>query len=331
VIGADDEHVHRHIMRLLMPRQPPSGRTRRLALELRYRTEMAAVHMLSGVACALPPRVRLRLGGALGRLAWLVDGRHRRVTLDNLRHAFGETRSPRDMRRLGAASLAHLGRLAVEVLAFPTYRRTIIGTQLRIDGIEHLHGAQAKGKGVIGFTGHFGNWELATLGLGYLGCPFAGIARRFDNPYLDQWMTRRRTLTGGTVIPKRQAVGAALRVLREQGRVGVLIDQRPKHPAVQVPFFGRPAHTIELVAILALRMAAPILPFFVVLEPAGTWRLVFEPEVPVVVTGDRQADVYRITADCTAILERWVRKYPEQWLWAHNRWREPGAPPLPGL
>jgi KDO2-lipid IV(A) lauroyltransferase len=160
--------------------------------------------------------------------------------------------------------------------------------------------------------------------LARLGVSAAVIARPLDNPHLERRLARLRTLSGNRVFAKRGAVHEALSFLREGGVVTLLIDQRPKQGGIPVPFFGHDAYTTELLAMLALRTGAPIVPAFAFLESDGSWRIVVEPEVPVARTGDLEADTYRITADCTAILERWIRRYPDQWLWAHRRWKVPG-------
>ncbi len=263
------------------------------------------------------------MGSGLGTLMWAVDVRHRRVALANLRHACGPQLPPREARRIALASMRHFAHLAVETLAFERYLAEAVESRVRVEGFGHLRNAHARGTGVVGFTGHLGHWELLAFMFGRLGMPATGIARPLDNPYLEQRLMRLRTLSGNRVINKRGAFNEALGILRGGGFVGIWIDQRPKRGGIVVPFFGVDAYTTDGPARLVLTSGAALIPAFVVRESDGSFRMTIEPEVPVVRTGDREADARRITADCTAVIERWVRRYPEQWLWTHRRWAVP--------
>ncbi|MFO7691680.1 MAG: lysophospholipid acyltransferase family protein [Vicinamibacterales bacterium] len=306
-----------------MPTQAADKRAGGFGLRARYRAEAAAVGALSLVARASPAVIRSAVASALGTFQWAVDARHRRVARDNVRLAYGDALAPREARRIALGSMRHLARLAIETLAAERCLAREADARVRVEGLEHLRAAHARGRGVIGFTGHLGNWELMFLMFGRLGIPVAGIVRPLDNPYLEARLTRLRTMTGNAVIDKRRASREALTRLRTGGYLCILIDQRPKRGGMVVPFFGHDAYTTDALARLALASSAVVIPGFTVREADGSWRMVLEPEVPVERTGDAEADAYRITADCTAIVERWVRRYPDQWLWTHRRWAVP--------
>ena len=305
-----------------MPKSP-SSRLGRLALGGRHRAEAAVIASLSMAARHSSLRVRNAAADAIGTLQWAMDRRHRLVACDNLRQAYGEAMSPQDVRRLARRAMQHFARVTIETLAFDRYLAGEIDARVRVEGLEHGLAALSKGRGAIGFTGHIGHWELLAVMFGRLGVPVASIARPLDNPYLERRLARLRALSGNTIIDKHSAFRPALTHLRRGGGLGFLIDQRPKEGGIPVPFFGRPAYTTEGLALLALTSKAPVVPCFVVAEPNDAWRMVLEPEVPVATTGNREADIYRLTADCTAILERWIRRYPDQWLWTHRRWALP--------
>jgi KDO2-lipid IV(A) lauroyltransferase len=147
-----------------------------------------------------------------------------------------------------------------------------------------------------------------------------------DNRLLDRRLMELRRGAGNTVISKRRAVRESLRALARGACVAILIDQDAGADAVFVPFFGRLAATTPTLALLALRTEAPILPMFTRVEADGTISVHIGSVVPTRPTGDRDADVLRLTAECTALVERWTRRSPEQWLWMHRRWktRPPG-------
>jgi KDO2-lipid IV(A) lauroyltransferase len=254
---------------------------------------------------------------------WAVDARHRRVAYSNVRLAYGHTLPALEVRRIVLGSMRHFARLMIETLAFERNLNDDVEARVRVEGFDHLRAAHDRGQGIIGFTGHLGHWELMSFLFGRLGMPATGIARPLDNPYLEERLVRLRELTGNRIINKHGAFRQGLAVLERGGFLGIWIDQRPKRGGIVVPFFGRNAYTTDGLARLALNSNAAVVPCFMVHEPGGALRMVIEPAVPVVRSGSVESDSYRITADCTAILESWVRRYPDQWLWTHRRWAVP--------
>jgi KDO2-lipid IV(A) lauroyltransferase len=182
---------------------------------------------------------------------------------------------------------------------------------------------------VLLFSGHFGQWELTALMQGFVGLPLILITRPLDNPALERMLADLRSRSGNRVVHKRNAVREMVKALREGIGVAIVIDQDALKDGLFVPFFGRLASTTPTLARIALRTGAAIVPTFSIPREDGTYRVVYGPEVDVRKTGDMDADAHRITAECTATIERWVRAYPEHWLWMHRRWKTP-APPSPG-
>jgi KDO2-lipid IV(A) lauroyltransferase len=281
---------------------------------IQWLAEAAFFDVGAAVIRRTDPHARLAVGTALGTVFWAVDARHRRAARRNITLAYGDQLSPR---RLVLESMRHFARLGVEMLAFRDDESR--AGEIRVEGLDHLREALAKGRGLLGFSGHFGHWELLRFTAGRHGLPSAAIARPLDNPYLDRRVARLRALGGNSVVAKRGGVSSALKCLRDRGFVTIMVDQRPEGSGMAVPFFGHQAFATSALAMLALRTGAPIVPGFGFLESDGSWRVVVEPEVPVVRTGDLRADSQRIMADCTAILEKWIRRHPEQWLWTHAK------------
>ena len=289
--------------------------------ELRYRLEAALFAVLVQAARFLPRRLLLGLGSVTGDLGYLFDRRHRRIGLENLTQAFGDELAPAERRRVLRDCWRHFGRITLDTLNFPRFGPADVDTLIRFEGLEHVREAYAKKKGVLLFTAHFGHWELTALMQGYLGFPMALVARPLDNPYLERMLARVRGLSGNRIVHKRNAVREMLKALQAGIGVAIVIDQDARGSGVFVPFFGQPASTTPTLALLALRTDAPVVPCFCIAERDGTYRAVYGPEVKVRSTGDRDADVLRLTAECTATIERWVRQHPELWLWMHRRWK----------
>jgi KDO2-lipid IV(A) lauroyltransferase len=288
---------------------------------VRFALEAAAFRILLGAAGVIPRRGLLAVGSLAGRAGAVADRRHRRIALENLRRAFGPGIDGRDARRIVRECWRHFGRITLDTLYFPRFGPAAIGRIVHYEGLDTIRAAYARGRGVLLFSGHFGHWELTALMQGFLGLPLALVARPLDNGRLERMLADLRGRSGNRVIHKRRAVREALHVLRAGGGVAIVLDQDARSEGVFVPFFGRPASTTPTLALLALRTGAAVVPTYSLPRPDGSYLVVYEPEVEIVSTGDRAADVRRITARCTEILEGWIRRRPELWLWMHRRWK----------
>jgi KDO2-lipid IV(A) lauroyltransferase len=297
---------------------------------LRHRLEDAAVGAVSVVARALPRRLLLRVGEVIGLAFYAFDGPHRRLTQENLSLAF-PLRDTLDTRRIARAVYAHFGRLLVEVLRFSTMSPEEIKAACEFEGQERLTEVYSAGRGILFVTGHFGFWELHALAHGATFAPIAVVARALDNPRLHERLERFRTSTGNQVIYRRGGLRRIMRALTENRGVAILIDQHIQGAdAVMVEFFGRPAATTNAVAELALRMRTPVVPVFALPLDDGRYRMVYEH--PVELPGADEPDAVReLTQRCTDVLEMYVRRYPDLWLWMHRRWRDASEPAIPGM
>jgi KDO2-lipid IV(A) lauroyltransferase len=299
---------------------------------MRYRLEALVFRSLLLLARAVPRRALLVLGGLAGALGYWIDGRHRRIALDNLARVYGPGLDGHRARRIARRCWRHFGRITFDALSFPRLDAGAVGRLVHYEGLEHIRGAYAKGKGVLLFSAHFGHWELTALMQGFLGLPLALVARPLDNPHLEPLLARLRGLSGNRVIHKRNAVREMLRALRRREGVAIVLDQDARRDGVFVPFLGRAASTTPTLALLAVRTGAAVVPTYSVPRRDGSYTIVYEPEVEIAATGDLDADVHRITAECTARIEGWIKAHPELWLWMHRRWktRPPEGGPPPG-
>ena len=286
--------------------------------------EAMAVRVLAAIISLLPMRVVRRCGASLGRMAYSLDRTHRRIALENLASAF-PARPEAERRALARAMFAHFGSLLLELLKFGTYTRDQMRAAVEIEGEERARQAYQQGRGVLFFTGHFGYWEIQAIVQPLDMYPVSVLARPLDNARLNEMLERIRTRTGNSVIYRQGAVRKVLRELAANRAVALLIDQHLHTPdAVYVDFFQRPAATTSALAALALRTGAPVIPVFALPLPRGRYRLVYEHPVdpPLADTPDA---VREFTQRCTDVLEMYVRRNPELWLWMHRRWRDQDA------
>jgi KDO2-lipid IV(A) lauroyltransferase len=260
------------------------------------------------------------LGAGLGFVFYLLDRPHRRVAWANLAQAL-PSRSDAERKTIVRRMFAHFGRLLFEILKFSTLSDQQMLERVEFEGEDRARHAYAQGKGVLFFTGHFGYWEIHALVHGLQLQPIGVLARALDNPYLNDMLERVRSRTGNSVIYRQGAVRRVLKTLNAGQGVALLIDQHMHSPdAIWVDFFGRPAATTSTLAALALRTGAPVVPVFAVPIEGGRYRVIYEHAVAPPAAGDANA-IREFTQRCTDVLEMYVRRRPELWLWMHRRWR----------
>ena len=200
------------------------------------------------------------------------------------------------------------------------------------DGFENYERAFARGKGVLFLTGHFGGWELSAFVHSLHGHWMHVVVRNLDNVYLDRLSQRYRSMHGNATVSKDNFVRGLLAAMKAGEVVGILMDTNMTPPqGVFVDFFGIPACTASGLARIALRTDAAVVPTFTIWDPTlRKYRLRFDPPLKLVRTGNDEEDIVSNTQLFTKIIEDYVRRHPEQWLWVHRRWktRPPGDPSL---
>ncbi|MEO5580892.1 MAG: lysophospholipid acyltransferase family protein, partial [Gemmatimonadaceae bacterium] len=235
-----------------------------------------------------------------------------------------------EVQRIARASFEHLGRSAIETALLPSLgERGVLGIVGQVDGWDHMESAMAGGKGAVIVAGHHGNWELLGAYIAARGIPIDVIVRGMSNKMFDAYLNQTRGNLGMAVVHDSEAVRRTPRSLREGRAVAFVADQGVLGLASTfVTFFGRPAKTPRGAAVFALRFNAPVLFVDALRMPGGKYRIIIEP-IETGTTGDREKDVDAIVARFTEVLERWVRKFPEQYFWQHRRWRRqpPDTPP----
>lgn len=288
----------------------------------RHRLEAFAVKSVIALVRVLPMSAVMTAGAMLGRAFYTVDRGHRRLAIENLRAAF-PLRNEQECDRITRQMFEHFGRLLMALLKFSTLTPEQMLSHVEFDGEERVRAAHGRGRGVLLFTGHFGFWEINALVHGLEIAPIAVLARPLDNPLLHALLERVRCSTGNSVIYRRGAIRRVLRALGANQAVAVLIDQHMHSAdAVYVDFFNRPAATTSALAALALKTGAPVVPVFALPLPGGRFRMVYEHAVELPDGQDDETAIRELTQRCTDVLEMYVRRYPELWLWMHRRWRD---------
>ncbi|MCK9375853.1 MAG: hypothetical protein M0P73_06870 [Syntrophobacterales bacterium] len=257
----------------------------------------------------------------LAALWYRLDKRHRRITLANLEFAYGKELSPAARERLARQVFCHFVRFAWEMVELLLAPLSLIKRQVIIVGDEHMQAALAQGRGAIAIAAHAGNWEYTVMGYGLLCRPGVVVGRDLDQPWAARLVRYLRERGGNFMVSKQRGMKGIMGHLRHNRPVGIVIDQNTTTAGgLLVDFFGKPARTTPVVALLA-RRGVPVLPTLSRRLADGRHLMVIMPPLALKKTSDAQADIQRHLQLQSRVIEDWVRAEPAQWLWLHRRWK----------
>jgi KDO2-lipid IV(A) lauroyltransferase len=275
--------------------------------------------MLSSSILPLPAKT---IGSGLGRALYAVAWPHRRIVRRNLAFAYPEF-SMAERRQLAQRVFKNYGVNLVELFQMGFMRPEDVARRVRFYGLENLCEALRRKRGMIVITAHLGSWELGFQAMPcVLGLPFTAVAKKFKSHLIENWMQAVRTRFGNAIIYKKDSLADMTRILRQGGILGILVDMARRKDGVDVSFFGKKATATPAVAMLALRCRSVVLPGFGIRERDGAIGIHFEPAVEMLRTKDLRADLVTNTQRITDVVERMVRRHPEQWFWLMRRWKE---------
>lgn len=245
----------------------------------------------------------------------------RKVVLKNLSIAFPE---------LGAEARENLARdcylssakTFIEIMALPSLKYEEIEHYFDQSSIEMALNAYNKGKGVVLMTAHFGNWEIAALGYARkLGIPFSTLAQPQRNHFVTCWMERERTKWGNRVYKTGHAAMTLYKALINGEIIAVVADQRGAEDGLRVPFFGVMSAVNEGSAALAIKTGAPIIFCIMIRQPDNSYKMETREISFDNLPDTKEGKIAEISRRHTAVLEEYIRSYPEMWFWMHNRWK----------
>jgi KDO2-lipid IV(A) lauroyltransferase len=291
--------------------------------------EYYALRVVLGALGMLPYRTSLSIGRAFGGLVTRLFPKLKKTALRNLEIAMPGI-SEEERQRIARGTFESLGRHLGFVSQFRHFEKEDIRRLIKLVGKERFYEANELGRGIIFVTGHFGSWEVFNLLPPAFDEEINILVRRLDNGLVEDYVDSLRTKFGTVTLGKREAPRRLYKLLSEAKTVGILADLNAQtRDGVFVDFFGVPASTTASIAKLALKSNAVILPAFAVWED-DKYAVYLEPPIEYENTGDAERDILDISKKFTNVIERYVRKYPEQWLWVHKRWntRPKGSPEL---
>ena len=268
----------------------------------------------------LPRALTLVIGGWLGTLAFWLAPQQRQLACEHLRRSL-TLPDERCVEKLAKQCFQHLGKTVVEFMQLPRFDRTQIQRYVTFEGVEHVEQALAQGKGAIILTGHFGNWELLAASISATVAPLTPIVRELRSPRLNALVSHYRARAGYTTIDRDTGIRQALQCLKRNELLGIVADVDTTVSGVFVDFFGRRAYTPYSPVAIALKTGATILPTFIIRQPDGSHRAIIESPLALERTNIKEKDLVINTQKFTKIIESYIRQYPAQWIWMHQRWK----------
>jgi KDO2-lipid IV(A) lauroyltransferase len=270
---------------------------------------------------ALPLKSAQRLGFYFGDAAYHLIKKRRNIALENLRHAFPE-KSESELLAITKGAFRNYGITLVELLWFPNLNEARINKLVTVKNIDLMRAGHARGKGMVMLAGHFGNWELIAFGVAHISkLPFTIIVQTQSNKRVDDVINRHRCLLGNKVVPMGMSVRAIIKTLNEGGIIAIAPDQSGPMEGVFVNFFGRNVATHQGPAAFALRSGAPMQMGFIIRKSDWTYEVVLEEVPSGDLVGYSEENILELTRRHTALLEKYIRLYPDHWLWMHRRWK----------
>ncbi|MFH1858276.1 MAG: lysophospholipid acyltransferase family protein [Candidatus Omnitrophota bacterium] len=293
--------------------------------------------LLRAIFRNLPPSWGIGFGSFMGRFAFWAVPKERRKTLDHLRVAFSGEKSPKDILKIGENVFRNLGKTAAELIYFPKITEQTVDRWVSCEGLPKFDAVLKEGKGGIILVAHLGNWELLARSLALKGYGGVILARRVYDERFDRLLSEIRKVRGNSFLDRDESPKEFLKVLRQNHFMGILADQDiDSIDGIFVPFFGKEAYTPVAPARFSMASGAPVIPCFMVREENGRHRLVVEDPIwppegraspGVKIPGgppkgvDKEEAVFRLTQGWMAITESYIRRYPDQWVWMHRRWK----------
>lgn len=279
------------------------------------------VRFLSFIFCILPLQFGLFIGRCIGAVIFFINKKRRVIAYANLKAAFCKEKKPGEIKKIVKGVYRNLGQVFIEILRFPVTDKRYIERFVDFKGLERIEEGVSRGKGTVLLTAHFGNWELSSLAGGLAGLPLSVLAREQKHTRLNDLLNSYRQMAGCKIIKKGFSTRQLVKALRSKEVVGILTDQDAGKLGVFVDFFGRPTSTHSGAFVFAQKTGARILPTFIVRQEGPYHKVDILKPIEFKNGQDSKPDIASAIQEFSHVLESYVRKHPEQWLWVHKRWK----------
>ncbi len=260
-------------------------------------------------------------GRGFGLFVFHVIPIRKALVFENLTHAFPK-KSRNEITALAKENYKSIFCTFMEILWLSKITEERLRELVTIPNAQIIDSLLSEGKGLIAVGGHFGSWELGSLSVGLIGGhPITIIVQRQRNPLVDAFMTSMREKFDNIMIVMERAPREIFRAIQNNKVVGMLVDQSGPESGIYVNYFGRLVSTHQGPAVFAVRTGAPMMMSSIIRQPDGKFITELKRIVIEDITGTDEEKIQKITERHVAMMEEYVRRFPEQWLWMHKRWK----------
>lgn len=288
--------------------------------QIQHWIEYAVIRFFMIFLWLLPQNRVYTLANVLGWFLFTVLGIRRRVVMTNLGIAFPDL-SEKERRIIGRRSMQNICASMFEFARFPVMRREDMVAALTFDNPKAFDDMVERGKGGVLVSGHFGNWEMLGAVLKLKGYPVSVVVTEQHNAYVDAMISAHREMMGLGIIRRGIAIRGVLRALRNNEMVALLSDQEAREQGIFVDFFSRPSSTHQGPAVFVLKTGAPVIFGRAIRRPRGRHKILMDLLNFDHLHGLTPENIREITQTCSALLEKSIRDYPDQYYWVHRRWK----------
>jgi len=288
---------------------------------MRDRIEYWLFALIGFIVRLMPLRAAQRFAEVLAYVTYHLIPIRKEVTLDNLKHAFPD-KDESEINTIAYGAYKNLAIVVIELMWFPRFTDKKIREVVKVRNIELMHEGYKKGRGLIMLSAHFANWELLAMAAARIaGYPFTIIVQGLRNKYVGDLVNKYRCLYGNQVVDMAISVREILKALREKKVVAMVADQSAGAEGPFIEYFGRPASTYLGPALFSLKTGAPLQMGMMIRQKDGTYQVVIEEVDKTDLDEYDEENALELTRRHVAILEKYVRQYPDHWLWQHRRWK----------
>ena len=289
---------------------------------VKHRIEYWAAKIGFGIASLMSAKRANAFGKFLGRLLSRIIASRKVVAIDNLKHAFKETKTEAEYDTIAIQSFENIGQTFIELARFDKITQDDIKEMIQYDDLSAFQKAADEQNGAIVVTSHFGNWELAGASVVAMGYKFDVVVKVQSNPLVDRLITNlRKKLQIGIIPVKVSTLRDILTSLRSNHFIGIAADQHDPSGNLILDFFGRKASVAKGPAVFAKKQNCPIIPAVMRRIKYNKFEIITAPGIYPSESIDESDDIIRMTNEYLVFFEDVIRKYPEQWMWTHKRWK----------
>lgn len=295
---------------------------KKLRKSIKYSLILVFIRFILLIVRILPWKWTSFFCAGLGGLVYYILRKERRKTIRNLTIAYGNEKSPVQIRKMARKVFINLGRAGAELaIKLNVNDPETYFSNVEVVGKEHAEKAYARGKGIINIVPHLGCWEALPKAYTMLGFSAGAVVKNLKNEQLNNWVISHREFNGFKVLPRGSTYKAILQFLKQNNSLGMLIDQDTSVKSVFVDFYGKPAYTPIGAAMLALDSDATVFTTSYIRTRGNRYKFVFGEAMEIIRTGNREEELLLNTERFHAAVEKQIREYPTQWVWMHERWK----------